>query len=249
MIKLAFIFAFLFFCLSVYGNTPQESVSRKNSFSAAKYIIPTTLITYGVVTRFGESLQNFDHNIHEEIKKQGFEKIHFDDYLQYAPPVAMYVLNLRGVKSEHNLRDQTIILANAVLLTGIVVHSVKNTTKVSRPNLGAKNSFPSGHTATAFVGAHILYKEYKNISPLIGVGGYLSATTVGIFRMINQRHWFSDVITGAGVGILCSEISYLMLPFYHRLFGVNDDKKGINSLLITPLIGTDFYAVGLILRF
>jgi membrane-associated phospholipid phosphatase len=262
MMKKIFIFALSLSCLPVFGNTLQEKniehtdslakkdiAIEKNSFSAAKFIIPTTFIIYGVVTRLSEFLQNFDHNIHGEIKNSVSRKYTFDNYLQYASPVAMYALNLSGVKSEHNLRDQTIIFVNAALLTEISVQTVKHTTKVARPNSTSKTAFPSGHTATAFVGAHILYKEYKDVSTWIGFGGYLSAATVGVFRMINQRHWFSDVVTGAGFGILCAEISYLMLPFYHCLFGINDDGKGVNSMLITPLVGADFYGAGLTLRF
>ena len=259
--KRFFIVILFFSCLSIFGNTVQDSteytnsadkediiIEKTKSFSYTKYIIPTALITYGIVTQFSEPLQNFDHSIHEKIKNKVSKKYAFDDYLQYASPVAMYALNLSGVKSKHNLRDQTIILASTTLLTTITVQATKLTTKIPRPD-GGTNAFPSGHTATAFAGAHILYKEYKDISPWIGIGGYLSATTVGAFRMINKRHWFSDVITGAGTGILCVEVSYLMLPVYHRLFGIDSNRKRNETVMVIPLIGRDFYGGGLAWRF
>ncbi len=175
MIKRMLFFVFLFFNFSSFGTTPQENVEctdslknesvtkEKKSFSVAKYIVPTTFIAYGVAARFSKPLRNFDHHIHTEIKNNFSRKYTFDDYLQFASPVVMYGLNLSGVKSVHNLRDQTLILANAGFLTSITVFSVKYATKVPRPSSGTKTSFPSGHTAIAFAGAHILYREYKNM--------------------------------------------------------------------------------------
>lgn len=252
--KRTFTFTLLFSCLSILGNAQQETrnndtIDEKNTFFATKYIVPTTLVVYGVTTRFSKSLQDFDHNIHEKIKNNVSKKYTFDDYLQYAPPLVIYTLKLSGVKSEHNLRDQTIVMTNAYLISGLIAQGIKRTTQIARPNDGSKNSFPSGHTTTAFVGAHILYKEYKNTSPWIGVCGYVAATTVGSFRMINQRHWLSDVVTGAGIGILCAELSYVMLPFYQRLFGFKENNKGVEAMTITPFIGSDFYALGLTLKF
>ncbi|MDL2228252.1 phosphatase PAP2 family protein [Bacteroidales bacterium OttesenSCG-928-K03] len=262
LIKRILVLFLVFSCLKISGNIPQKNIGfavdslkqkdvviEEKSFPIANYIIPATFISYGIATRFSTSLQDFDHTINEKIKSNVSRKYTFDDYLQYVTPVAMYTLNLCGVKSENNLRDQTIILANSALLAGITVVCVKNTTKVPRPDSGAKNSFPSGHTTTAFVGAHILFKEYKNTSPWIGVAGYLSAATVGTFRMINQRHWFSDVIMGAGIGIVCVEISYLMLPMYQRLFERNKINSNNGAMMISPIVGNDYYAVGLILVF
>lgn len=53
------------------------------------------------------------------------------------------------------------------------------------------NSFPSEHTATAFAGAEILYKEYKDKSVWHGVGGYVVATGTGLFCIYNNRHWIT----------------------------------------------------------
>jgi membrane-associated phospholipid phosphatase len=246
--KRIFILALSCSYLSIFGNTTQEIIEQTDTLKRfTKYIIPAMLITYGVVNQFVDPLQNLDLAINEEIKNKVTRKYTFDDYLQYVPHVAMYALNLSRIKSKHNLRDQTILLANAAILTSLTVQTTKRIVELPRPN-GGNHSFPSGHTATAFLGAHLLYKEYKDISPWIGISGYLSAATVGSFRMINRRHWLSDVIAGAGVGILCVEISYLILPVYHRWLGIGEDRKN-EAITITPLIGTDFYGAGLTWRF
>jgi hypothetical protein len=75
--------------------------------------------------------------------------------------------------------------------------------------------------------------------------------TVGAFRIINQCHWLSDVFTGTGVAILCVETSYLMLPMWHHLFGIDKRhrKKDETSVLLTPIIGIDYYGAGMTLQF
>ena len=35
------------------------------------------------------------------------------------------------------------------------------------------------------------------------------ATTVGVMRVLNNRHWVSDVLAGAGIGILSTNLAYL----------------------------------------
>ncbi len=79
---------------------------------------------------------------------------------------------------------------------------------VQRPDGTSHNSFPSGHTATAFMSAHILHKEYGHISPWVSVGAYTVATGVGAMRIMNNRHWTSDVLVGAALGILGTELGY-----------------------------------------
>ena len=39
-------------------------------------------------------------------------------------------------------------------------------------------------------------------SPWYAVGGYAVATFTGVMRVLNNRHWISDVLSGAGIGIL-----------------------------------------------
>jgi membrane-associated phospholipid phosphatase len=84
---------------------------------------------------------------------------------------------------------------------------------VERPDGSSNNSFPSGHTANAFMGAEFLYQEYKDVSPWYGIAGYVVATGTGLFRMYNNRHWFSDVVAGAGFGILSTKVAYWIYPW------------------------------------
>ena len=62
------------------------------------------------------------------------------------------------------------------------------------------------------VGAEIFWQEYNHKSKWLASSGYLIAATTGYLRMYNNKHWFSDVVAGAGIGILSTKITYWLLP-------------------------------------
>lgn len=136
-------------------------------------------------------------------------RTHIDDYLQYAPIVATYGLNLAGVKGENNFGNRTALLVKSELLMATVTFSLKKLTAVPRPDTGTPNSFPSGHTAQAFAAATFMAKEYGKQNKMYAVGAYAIATGIGTLRVMNNRHWVSDVVVGAAVGILSTNIVYL----------------------------------------
>ena len=107
------------------------------------------------------------------------------------------------------------------------VNTLKQTTHVERPDGSDRHSFPSGHTATAFMTATLLAKEYGKRSPWIGFGAYTTASATGLMRMANNKHWLSDVLTGAGIGILSTEIGYYISNCIFKSEGLNqtDDAK------------------------
>lgn len=77
--------------------------------------------------------------------------------MQYSPMLAVYGLNLLGIDGKHKFWDRTGILAFSYATMGIIVNGMKYAFKEKRPDNNARNSFPSGHTATAFMGAEFLY--------------------------------------------------------------------------------------------
>jgi len=98
--------------------------------------------------------------------------------------------------------------AFSVAIMAAGVNSLKYTARLRRPDGSSRNSFPSGHTATAFMTATMLNKEYGHYSPWIGMGAYATATATGLMRMANNRHWMSDVLAGAGIGVMSTEFGY-----------------------------------------
>lgn len=167
----------------------------------------------------------------------GRHKLPVDDYAQYLPAVAGYVLPLCGVRSEHGFRERTILLALSAATMAVAVNAMKPAFREPRPDTGRRNSFPSGHTATAFMGAEYLYREYRRTSPWIGYAGYAVAAGVGLLRVYNDRHWANDVLAGACIGVLSTKFAYWLYP---RLF-----RDGCGARRRTAsVVGVPYYGGG-----
>lgn len=131
-----------------------------------------------------------------------------DDYLQYAPWAAHLTLGICGVKGcSKNWYQILATDAFAAVMMAAVVNGMKYSINRRRPD-GGKASFPSGHTATAFTGATLLAHEYGCRSIWIPIAGYTFATATGVMRVLNNRHYVSDVLVGAAVGIITAELAY-----------------------------------------
>ena len=79
------------------------------------------------------------------------------------------------------------------------------------------NSFPSGHTVTAFS----LAAAVSILFPRAGIAAFIIAISIGITRIILTSHYLSDVIAGAGIGIL----SAMILKYYFDRRKIELDKK------------------------
>lgn len=221
--------------------------SKELKFSYKQLIIPSALIGYGVIALNNNSLKSLNLEIREEVNEHIDEKFTIDDISQYVPAVSVYALNAFGVKGKHNFKDRTIILGTAYVIMSGTVFGLKKWTKVERPDGSSNNSFPSGHTANAFMGAEFLYQEYKDVSPWYGIAGYVVATGTGLFRMYNNRHWFSDVVAGAGFGILSTKVAYWIYPWMkEKIFKDKDEKY---SGMAMPFYNGKQAGVGLVLNF
>lgn len=152
-------------------------------------------------------------------------KRHVDDYMQFAPAAVMIGLKTAGMKSRSSWgRMLAADVFSIALMTG-VVNTLKTSTQVERPDGSNRHSFPSGHTATAFMTATMLTKEYGQKSPWIGIGAYTAASATGLMRMANNKHWLSDVMTGAGIGILSTEIGYLLTDMIFKERGLHSVQQ------------------------
>ncbi len=183
---------------------------RSNSLLKSA-VVPFSLVTAGLIVEFLPSHTVFSKERiqqHVQNKMNGFET-NADNYLQFVPLAAMYGFKLAGMKSRSDLLNLTIITVKSELLVSAIVYSMKHIIHDPRPDGSSDNTMPSGHTAQAFVSATLLDMEYREYSPWISVGGYLCATATGFFRVANNRHWASDVLIGAGIGITSVKLVYL----------------------------------------
>ena len=157
-------------------------------------------------------------------------KTGIDDYTQFFGPAMVVGLKLGGYEGRS---DWPRLLASAAMSYGIMaglVNGIKYSAKEMRPDGSTANSWPSGHTATAFVGATLLHKEYGlTRSPWWSVAGYGVATATGVMRVLNNRHWISDVMSGAGIGIMSGELGYALCDLLFKERGLLRNDLEINS--------------------
>ena len=135
---------------------------------------------------------------------------HYDDWTQYAPAAVMVGLKACGYKGRSTWGRMLVSDAFSVAAMAAMVNGVKYSVQRLRPDESASNSFPSGHTATAFMMATMLHKEYEGRSPWFSIGGYALATLTGVSRVLNNRHWMTDVFAGAAIGIGSVHLGYFI---------------------------------------
>ena len=172
-------------------------------------------------------------NFHSEI----------DNYTQFAPAVLALGLNVAGVEGRSNLGRFAVSSALAFGIMAGIVNPIKYGAKEMRPDGSTRNSFPSGHTATAFVSATILHKEYGlTRSPWYSIAGYGVATATGVMRVLNNRHWVSDVLSGAGIGIFSTELAYGISDIIFKGHGL---KRGFLSDKSNAVENPSFFSISM----
>ncbi len=70
----------------------------------------------------------------------------------------------------------------------------------TRPNGSDDKSFPSGHTAGAFLGVGLLAAKY-GLSPSASIA-FSGASLVAFSRYISKHHWPTDILAGASIGLI-----------------------------------------------
>lgn len=166
-----------------------------------------------------------------------------DNYTQFSGIALTVGLKMAGVEGRSSWPR---LFASSLASYGVMalfVNSIKYTASELRPDESTHNSWPSGHTATAFAGATILHKEYGlTRSPWYSIAGYTVATATGVMRVLNNRHWISDVLSGAGIGILSTELAYGICDLFFK-------QKGLlmNDLAYYPDLRTNpsFFSISM----
>ncbi|NRS88537.1 hypothetical protein HNQ02_001451 [Flavobacterium sp. 7E] len=238
--------------MQVEKDTVNVAISKKSNFSYKQLIVPAALMSYGLIGIESDYIKGVNSEISEEVVENIDRKISIDDFSQYAPAAAVYGLNAMGIKGKHNLKDRSIILGSSFLLMSATVLILKSSTKIERPDGSSKNSFPSGHTATAFAGAEFLWQEYKDVSIWYGISGYIVASGTGIFRIYNDRHWLTDVAMGAGIGILSTKIAYWTFPLLNKKNKnpeINTATTNNNTTMVAPFYNGKQGGLSMVINF
>lgn len=218
-----------------------STTQNQNKIALKQLLIPVTLITSGALlvnTKENQQIQSsvrntFGNDFHTPV----------DDYIQLVPVAQIYAGKYLGFKSKNDFVHQTIniALANAIMCGVVIV--LKNTFKEERPDGSNNLSYPSGHTATAFTNASLLFYEYKDANFWYASSGFLFATATGLLRIANNKHYASDVLTGAGIGTAVG----LLVSYWHPFQSFNLGKSKKTTALVYPQIGSQV-GVGLVVR-
>jgi len=204
---------FLLICKFVsfaqYKDTiPCNTLKERNRFQFHQLYVPAALITSGVLTQI-----NFKGSLNAELYKERNTdiprfKTGADDYLQYSPILLAYGFDAFGLPSKTDFINRSVILFKSELIMSAAVTGLKYSIRELRPDSSARTSVPSGHTAQAFAAAAFLSEEYGKRYKWVPYLSYTLASTVGALRIMNNKHYLSDVLIGAGIGILSTKISY-----------------------------------------
>jgi membrane-associated phospholipid phosphatase len=187
-------------------------------------VVPATLLTLATLGTEKVDVFETDEALRAEVQGHVHIQTSIDDYLRNVPAYASIGLSLAGVKGQHNTLNQALLFGLTYTINNTLTSNLKQLTHVARPNGASFDSFPSQHTSAAFSAARLLDKEYGQRSVWYSVGGYTVATVTGGLRIAKDNHWLSDVMAGAGVGLLSTELAYWAYPWLHRqlLRGLGD---------------------------
>jgi len=214
--------------ISFCGNCNKTQEKRQQ---VCAYIAPVILVTYGIMA-IGPNPHIYDRFQAKADVQKAFPGFYSpaDNYLQFAPAAAVFGLSAGGVKGKHTLGEQLILYAGSMLVSEGIATGLKYSTHILRPDNSAYNSFPSGHTTSAFTGAELLNQEYGSSSVLYPILGYGAASATGMMRLMNNRHWLSDVLVGAGIGMISTKLVYTVYPKLKKRLCKNQKETGTSMM-------------------
>lgn len=130
------------------------------------------------------------------------------DVAQYLPLAFPWAMKAFGAPTRSGWGRMAVSHAFGAFIMAGATEALKRSVMSRRPDGSDWRSFPSGHTAWAFLGATATAIELGDRSPWYAVGAYAFATGVAVSRVIDGRHFPADVAAGAGVGIISAQLGY-----------------------------------------
>lgn len=248
---LIFLFSFFFSSVSFAETLENDSVAKTFHIEPVEYkinpknlILPTSLLAAGIIATNTDCNKDV-FNINRSNKS--VNSTPFEDVLQYCVAPSLFIFDIFGEEKHHPI-DQLFLMGLSYGFTLLPVHLIKENYESTRPD-GGEHSFPSGHTAIAFVGAHLIYKEFKDSNAWIAYSGYAMASAVAAARLVNNKHWACDVLASAGIAILGTELAYLVyFPIRNWMADKLNEKWG-KQTSITPIVSPEAVSVNFSLTF
>lgn len=221
--------------------TDTATVHSTYTFKAKDLILPGALITVGATSLFFNPMKELDKSVNKNITdlRSSHRRMKIDEYLRFAPTATNFILHFAGIKSKYDFTERVMLTATSFATMYILTQGMKHSISKKRPDGSDTHSFPSGHAATAFLGAESLRINYGS---WWGIAGYTMATGTAFLRLYNNRHWLGDVIGAAGIGILSARIGYWLLPWEKRILGITEKNT---SFMVMPAYNSHYAAPGI----
>ncbi len=206
--------------------------------------MPLSLIGIGTFINYAKGDLGKEH-LQNQIQGGLNFSSNLDNFFVAVPTVEIYTANILHIKSKNTLGDQTKYLLVSSIATLGVTELLKQTFNEERPDKSDNQSFPSGHTSIAFATATVLYYEYKESNKFLAFSGVAFATTTAVFRVLNNKHFTSDVLVGAGVGIAITQLAYNFKP----LKNWHPFKSKKRTVFMAPMYRDNAIGIASIIRF
>jgi hypothetical protein len=183
--------------------------AKKISLNLKALVLPGSMVIYGALKPLVKGIENIDENIYKKIEtNHPYFYTNSEDYLMWAPSASIYILDAFKVKTEHHFKEHLMVEACSIIITGGIGFAMRLISKPITEYNTHNTEFPSGHTANAFRGAEILHHELQDRYPLLSYSGYVVAASVGVLRIYNKDHLLTQVLAGAGLGMLSTKLTY-----------------------------------------
>ena len=238
---LALTFSFLVFFANAQTKDSISISKSKDKITYIQFIAPVALITCGTLLLNSTLNDDLQSNTNRFFGKNF--KTNADDFLLFVPIGQIYLGKSFGFTPKNDFQHQTVNIAIANVMAYSATRILKVTFKEQRPDQSDNESFPSGHTALAFTNASLLFYEFKDSNLWYASSGFLFATATGVLRIANNKHYTSDVLAGAGIGLA----SGLIVSYWNPLKSLSFGKKNKTTALVYPQIGNQI-GMGAIVR-
>jgi len=193
-------------CWRSVGRDGKEFLPKLGDDTLALAKNPWSLAFLGAAGAAGIALHgaNADDPIANHYEKEGPQLNSFWDSIGDAggnPGTHFAIAGLWYAKSLMDKNDaeyeHSTTLLRALALNGILTSVLKVSARTEAPN-GNENVWPSGHTSSSFTLATVMWDAYGPLvgAPFMGFAGY-----VGYERIDAGNHQFSDVLSGALIGV------------------------------------------------
>lgn len=184
----------------------------KGEWLTSGAVVGTALVLYTQDERIKQALQANRRPFLDGMARFGNSL--GDGYIMV--PLLMGALGTSTLLNDGKLRSSTLLAFQSASISALWVHTLKVTCQRHRPNTGSPYnrwdgpkwppkhlSFCSGHTGLAFSIAAAYSKYYGTWK--VALPAYLLASLTGFARMNDNKHWATDVLVGAWIGISTAE--------------------------------------------